>query len=70
MHRCGGKAQCGTCRIRIIEGTALNLAGDAERSRLGEDALAAGYRLACQSYAWGDVSIEVPPVEKNSSQTP
>ncbi len=61
MHRCGGKAQCGTCRIKIVEGAKMNRPGPAEITRLGENVLKEGYRLACQSYAWGDLVIEIAP---------
>jgi adenylate cyclase len=57
---CGGRAQCGRCLIRILEGAEnLNPRGEAEKLRLA--ALNAGedMRLACQSYARGDVTIEI-----------
>lgn len=57
---CGGRAQCGRCLIRILEGAEnLNPRGEEEKLRLA--ALEAGedMRLACQSYARGDVSIEI-----------
>lgn len=61
QHQCGGKAQCGTCRIRIIEGAGkLSPVSGVERRRLGEENLSAGLRLACQTYAFADVSIEIP----------
>ncbi|ORC32964.1 hypothetical protein B4O97_15035 [Marispirochaeta aestuarii] len=61
QHKCGGKTQCGTCRIRILEGSRfLNPVGENELNRLGQENLAAGLRLACQTFAYGDVSIEIP----------
>ena len=58
--RCGGRAQCGRCLVRVLEGAEnLNPRSEAEKLRLA--ALEAGkdMRLACQSYARGDVAIEI-----------
>lgn len=64
MHRCGGKAECGTCRVRILStAAALSPVGEAERVRLGEEKLAAGLRLACQTHAFASVEIEIPAPE-------
>jgi ferredoxin, 2Fe-2S len=64
MHTCGGKAQCGTCRVRILSGAAaLSPVREAERLRLGEEKLSAGLRLACQTYAFASVEIEIPAPE-------
>ena len=61
MHKCGGRAQCGTCRIRILSGgERMSPVREPERLRLGEEALAAGFRLACQSYAVADLEVEIP----------
>lgn len=55
-YRCGG-GLCGTCKIHIEEG-AENLTGikKQEVARLGDD-LQKGYRLACQTFATGDVTV-------------
>jgi adenylate cyclase len=63
-HLCGGKAVCGTCRIRILEGVKnLSPMGEAERVRLlhgrQDGTLPENVRLACQTYARGDVTIQV-----------
>ncbi len=60
-HLCGGRALCGTCRIRILEGEKyLSPMGEAERIRLSERGpLPEGVRLACQTYTWGNVRIRV-----------
>lgn len=64
MHQCGGKAQCGTCRIEIVSGAErLSPVRPAERERLGDEMLKAGRRLACQTFAFGDVTIRIPPAE-------
>ena len=63
-HLCGGKAVCGTCRIKIIEGEEyLSPMGDAELIRLtsgtGKDEPPPHIRLACQTYARGDIKIRI-----------
>lgn len=59
-HRCGGKAQCGTCRIRIIEGAErLSPIRAREAAKLEKFKEHQNLRLACQTYAAGDVTIEI-----------
>jgi len=63
-HLCGGKAVCGTCRIRILEGAEfLSPMKESEKIRLlhgrKDETLPEGVRLACQTYARGDVRIKV-----------
>lgn len=60
-HLCGGHAQCGTCRIRIVTGEdKVSRPTAPETRRLGSMKNAEGYRLACQTYAFGDISIHIP----------
>jgi len=57
---CGGRARCGRCLIRILEGgERMNKSNEREIIRL--KALNAGedMRLACQSYTRGDIEIEI-----------
>jgi len=57
---CGGRAQCGRCLIRILEGAErMNRKNQREIIRL--EALNAGedMRLACQSYTRGNIEIEI-----------
>jgi ferredoxin len=57
---CGGRAQCGRCLIQILEGSEkLNRPLPAETFRLKALQAGPGYRLACQSYARGDVRIRI-----------
>ncbi|PTX64660.1 ferredoxin [Melghirimyces profundicolus] len=57
-YRCGG-GLCGTCRIRVDEGAEnLTEIKKKEVERLGGELLEKGYRLACQSFATGDVKIK------------
>ncbi|MGV1099669.1 2Fe-2S iron-sulfur cluster-binding protein [Thiovibrio sp. JS02] len=63
---CGGKAKCGRCRFKVLEGGKhLSPVRPAEIARLGEELIAAGWRLSCQSHALRNVVIELPdPDEK------
>jgi ferredoxin len=56
-HDCGGKALCGTCRVRVLSG---KLSPITERERLRLDAVGAGpgVRLACQARAGTDLSLD------------
>ena len=70
-HQCGGKAICGTCRIKIIENI-HNVSPLQEREKNKLEFIAAGntpggnplsapadVRLACQSYVVGHVGIKI-----------
>ena len=58
-HRCGGRAQCGTCRVRIVSGERfLSPIREREQAKLAKFS-SADLRLACQTYAYGDVTIEI-----------
>lgn len=59
-HVCGGKAQCGTCRIEIIEGEQyLSPVTKEERIRLAKFGNPEHARLACQTYSYGDIIIRI-----------
>jgi ferredoxin len=52
---------CGTDRVRVLDGAEnLDAPRRRERDRLGE-LLDEGYRLACQTYVSGDVTIAWDP---------
>jgi ferredoxin len=60
-HDCGGKALCGTCAVRIVEGAkGLSPVAPLEAGRLAAAGRGEGYRLACQARASRDVVIEIP----------
>ncbi|HEY7043578.1 MAG TPA: 2Fe-2S iron-sulfur cluster-binding protein [Nocardioidaceae bacterium] len=65
-YKCAS-GNCGTDRV-LVEAGADNLSRirPKERDRLGDD-VDRGYRLACQTYVSGDVTIswEVAPVTEN-----
>jgi ferredoxin len=65
-YKCAS-GNCGTDRVLIEEGAEhLSRIRPKERDRLG-DALEHGYRLACQTYASGDVTLswDGPAVAEN-----
>jgi ferredoxin len=56
-YKCGG-GLCGTCKVRVVEGNEhLSKIMKKEIDRLGLDKLDEGYRLACQTFVTGDVTI-------------
>lgn len=69
-HECGvpfkcASGNCGTDRVRVVSGAEhLSAPRRRERDTLGEALLAQGYRLACQTYASGDVAVEWDPDQK------
>jgi len=62
-HRCGGKAECGTCRVRIIaanqEKQVANTISPKEAHRLAATHARPeeGDRLACQTYIYRDCDV-------------
>ena len=57
---CGGKAVCGRCLVRVLEGSEhLSPPTDREKQRLAALGAGPGSRLACQAFTRGDVTIEV-----------
>ena len=60
--KCGGGI-CGTCRCRIEQGLEnADAVKDKERKHLTEADLAAGHRMACQTFLRGDVSVSWIPL--------
>lgn len=59
--KCGG-GLCGTCRCRIETGLEnTDAVKPKERRHLTEDDLANGYRMACQTFVKGDISVSWAP---------
>jgi class 3 adenylate cyclase len=57
-HLCGGRARCSTCRVRIVEGLeSLTGRTEAEAAMAGRLDLPDEVRLACQTYATGEVRL-------------
>lgn len=54
---CGGKGNCGKCKIRLVEGTlAVTLA---DEKHFSAEELKNGYRLACRAYPETDVTVSM-----------
>jgi ferredoxin len=59
-HMCGGKAQCGTCRYKVLKGAEyLSPIRPLERIRLDALGNPEDVRLGCQSFTYGDIEIEI-----------
>ena len=59
--KCGGGI-CGTCKCLVTAGREhLDAIKPKERKHLTEAEFAAGWRMACQTFISGDVSISWPP---------
>jgi ferredoxin len=56
-YKCGG-GLCGTCRVRIVDGHEhVSNVMKKEINKLGQEKIDQGYRLACQTFISGDVTI-------------
>lgn len=58
--RCGGKASCFMCKVKIVPGSDLLPMGEVERRKLSglqDD----GVRLSCQAKVNGRTEVELPP---------
>jgi ferredoxin len=66
--KCGG-GLCGTCKCKIEQGLEnTDAIKPKERKHLTEEQFKAGYRMACQTFINGDVSVSwVPLAERNAS---
>ena len=68
--KCGG-GLCGTCKCRIESGIEnTDSIKDKERKHLTEADFANGYRMACQTFLKGDVSVSWVPRPKAGSARP
>ena len=57
LHRCGGKAKCTTCRVKLIDGE-LGPLTDIEKEAFAAKGLDESLRLSCQVRLDGDVTVE------------
>jgi ferredoxin, 2Fe-2S len=59
-HRCNGNGSCTTCKIKVLSAKANVSDPSVSEIRLvGEEALAEGVRLACQTRIYGSVEVYV-----------
>lgn len=57
---CGGQAECGTCRVRVVEGECTPARGDeVELTSRHRGRFAQGERLSCQARPRSDLVVEV-----------
>ncbi|HET9576586.1 MAG TPA: 2Fe-2S iron-sulfur cluster-binding protein [Usitatibacter sp.] len=65
--KCGG-GLCGTCRCLIESGIEnTDAVKDKERNHLSEEELKSGYRMACQTFVLGDVSVSWEPKKPSNT---
>ncbi|XRH75258.1 MAG: ASKHA domain-containing protein [Candidatus Methanosuratincola verstraetei] len=64
---CGGKGYCGKCLVEVIDGKVSPLT-DHEKKRVPKEKLEKNYRLACQTYIEGEVTIRVPDQSRVGKQ--
>jgi ferredoxin len=63
-YKCAS-GNCGTDRVLVVDGAEnLSPMRKRERERLGADLVQQGYRLCCQTYVMGDVSVTWDPDQK------
>ena len=55
---CGGKANCGQCKVQVLEGGGTIL--PTEVDHFSRKQIKSGYRLGCQVKIKGDIKIQVP----------
>ena len=66
---CGGKAQCGLCRITVVEGwDNLNTPVEVEETHIGNLMHLAKMRLSCQTRVNGEATIEIPLYESKEDR--
>lgn len=60
QHKCGGRMKCGTCRIRVYSGGEyIRKPSEQEQQRLVAVNADSRDRLACQSFAFRDIEIDI-----------
>ena len=57
---CGGQAECGTCRIKVLSGQVTGMLGDeAELRRDHPGKFASDERLGCRARPQGDLHVQL-----------
>ncbi len=64
---CGGQGTCGKCKVQLRSGEASAPTSRDERF-LTPDQIAAGWRLACQTYPRGELKVTVPAESMTAPQ--
>jgi uncharacterized 2Fe-2S/4Fe-4S cluster protein (DUF4445 family) len=63
---CGARGRCRSCRVQVVGGPPPP-ATLADRVQLGDEEVRERYRLACQTEAWGELSVAVAPIFEESA---
>jgi uncharacterized 2Fe-2S/4Fe-4S cluster protein (DUF4445 family) len=64
---CGGKGNCQSCRIQLIEGT-FSSPTPSELKAYSQKEIREGWRLACQTYPTSDGKVGIPPTSLTTTQ--
>lgn len=64
---CGGKGQCQSCRVQLMEGTASEPTAS-ELKAYSRQEIKNGWRLACQTYPTSDGKVGLPPTSLTTTQ--
>ena len=57
---CGGRGVCGKCKVIVKNPESLTNLSEREKELLSDQEIKKGYRLACQAYIKGNVTIFIP----------
>lgn len=70
FSKCGGKAICGGCRVKITAGHRYcNKPVAEEKVHMTEQQLEQGWRLACQVFCLRDINVYLPTIEEIKNLT-
>ena len=62
---CAGKATCGLCRVKMLDGADHVLPiGPSETKHLGNTYFITKLRLSCQLFPTGDIRVQIPDKKK------
>ncbi|MCX6010690.1 MAG: ASKHA domain-containing protein [Chloroflexi bacterium] len=64
---CGGKGNCQSCRVQLVEGTASKPTAS-ELKAYSRQEIKEGWRLACQTYPTSDGKVGIPPTSLTTTQ--
>lgn len=59
-HKCGGKASCTTCKVKIEQQKEISTPNQKEIMKLGDRQIEKGMRLSCQTAVYGNVEAVIP----------
>src|SRR5690625_3595229 len=59
-HKCGGKASCTTCKVIIEDQSGISPVSEKEVRKLGDENIAQGLRLSCQTQIIQEVVVTIP----------